>query len=53
MRRRSLHCTCCPWLTAIFDTAVSAKKPVAPVQIRRNSNQPTRKCPNPEDPGIS
>ncbi|RMP81097.1 hypothetical protein ALQ15_110525 [Pseudomonas syringae pv. actinidiae] len=53
MRRRSLHCTCCPWLTAIFDTDVSAKKPISPVQMQRNKNQPTRKCPNPEDPGIS
>ncbi|GBH14474.1 Acyl-CoA hydrolase [Pseudomonas syringae pv. actinidiae] len=53
MRGRSLHCTCCPWPTAIFDTAISAKKPIAPVQMPRNKNQPTRKCPNPEDPGIS
>ncbi|KPC05067.1 Unknown protein sequence [Pseudomonas syringae pv. maculicola] len=53
MRRRSLHCTSCPWPTAIFDTAISAKKPIDPVQMPRNRNQPTRKCPNPEDSGIS
>ncbi len=56
MRGCSLHCTCCPWPTAIFDTPVSAMKHRTPMRMPRkpkNRNQRTRKCPNPQDSGIS